>query len=438
MIATLISLVLSGGLYYATMTGVDLHSTTLALPVAAVGVAVMAVGALINALMVGPLQRAGSGLSPKVIHLYSRDRTISWTSTYLVMFPLFSFSASAAIAAGMMLPFFVWLPLLGLALDGIRCDLRSSLRYLDPSEVVKILGEQAMATAGSGDPEELLENLDALTEVSLKALERTSSSLATNAVNAMSRAMQGYLEGCDSRSKSLSTSADDASSEHDTVSYTLFYLFQRLEMIHDEARHSLLEPVCTSVTSTLGKLAVFTAKYDMGLAKYPLHFISKLSLAAIDEEIPDVGIKATCTIQEVAKVVSEESELGSAGFKEFYLAATQHLEEIAKATFKRNKAISIPLLMSPFQDVKKTLQESRFKEHPDIKVVIKDLDRVLEEFSALSHVMTHIGGPKQPPADALLPEDAIPGPADTGPAEAGSTDTKSADTPSKEPPQPKG
>jgi len=395
MIGTLISFILALYIGAEVFAGqVVVNAGQVALFTIVVGSVFLVVAAFVNVLMMVPLQRSEADLTPKVVEVVKRDRRLRLVNSVLMLFPLLSFLlafVSSGITDSALLGYLFagWIVVVGITTDTLRQLFRIIIRYLSPSDVVAMLSLEAQGNATAGDERAMCSWIDALTETALKALDRVSTSLAIDAVNGVTQSLQRYLEASTDRANGAGSSKERDDID-DQVSYALFYAFQRLQSIHHEALGLGYEPVCSATVTALGKIAVFAGKYSLKMAGYPLHFVREFALVAVDEGLKDVGIRASCTIQEVAKVLVEECDLTAPGFQELFVGIVKHLDTLAKAIFKSDKTTSIPVLMAPFTDLKKVLDVEKVRVLPDYSRVVRELDAVIDEFSALAHVMVNL------------------------------------------------
>ena len=121
------------------------------------------------------------------------------------------------------------------------------------------------------------------------------------------------------------------------VSFTLFYLFQRLEMINEKAVEKHLEPISSTVITSLGKIALYSAKYDISLASYPLLFLGKCAKRAQEKGLPEVGVKASLTLQEVGKSIPQEVDVKYLELQDTYLMS---LRSCMKSPRRRSSRIN--------------------------------------------------------------------------------------------------
>jgi hypothetical protein len=383
--ATLIATISAAAIAVARYFGISLDPSALWLPISLLAIPVLILPFIIASLMMAPLQRAGAGLSPQVITLYRQDRSLAEAERVLRFMPvLFIVAALALVSLEGVLSFgifLLWLICLGMTLDAFRTYVARGLHFLDPSAVVHLIADAPMEST-----DEVTHRLDILAEVALRSLNNGGTSMAQDAVGAMVRTMRNLLED---------VRESNEPEERETASFALYHLLEQLEMLYLEAENLIYLPVCQTIITSLGKLAAITATYDLRMAVAPIQAIATLAHDSIEEEEPESAIKACCTIQEVARVILQESNQ-KAGFQELFHTIIHQLSEITKELFRNDKTTPVLSLMAPFTEIKHALQASSFADHPDSEVVTKALDDVIEQFSALAHVMTHKDGPKQP------------------------------------------
>lgn len=346
---------------------------------------------LINALAWSPLQKAEQNLTPRISTLFRKDRSLRIASAFLLFFSLISYLIAFDIL------FFnflnkniaspVWIVLLGVALDALHLSLSKISKCLDPFYVVDMYGHEAQLCIQNGEELDLCYWIDALSEIAIRAMQRNSMSLCNHSVDALQRTARIFME-C---SKSIAHAEPDGQAKAmgigDAVSYMLFFLLQRLEMINDKGIEQRLEPVCSSIITAIGKIVIASAKCDISLPTYPLQFLGRFAVNAQRKGLLEVGPKATCTLIEVAKSILTDIDITYAELQPPYFSLIAQLEAIAKEMFARDKTINIKLLMQPFEDLKTLFSTEKMAAHQDTPAILNDINRVLAEFSALDDVM---------------------------------------------------
>jgi len=192
-------------------------------------------------------------------------------------------------------------------------------------------------------------------------------------------------------SKSISHHEQDAQMEEfgitDKVSFTLLYLFQRVELTYYKAVEKKIEPTCSHILNVLGKIVVYAAQYDLSMASYPLHTIGKLAKHAQENGLPGIGDIATCTLLEVGNMIVTQVDVTYGNLKDPFFSLTAQLDLIAKEMFRQNKGINFKILTQPFHDLKKIVTSEKVASHQDIPIILQDIDRVIGEYATLEQVM---------------------------------------------------
>lgn len=334
-----------------------------------------------------PLQRAEQHLTPRILELFQKDRRIARITlgiTLLTMLMLF-FSYY---------PFQLPLPSLicGLILTGVALDLLHSLikkilNYLNPYPVARMFTEAARNSILQSREIDLCDSLESLSEIGLKSVSRSSSSLCSECLDEMREIMRLFLGS----TKSIATGGPDKQAEDkgitDKVSYTLFFFFDRLELIYQKAASIGLTQICSSIITLLGKVCIYAARCDLSLVGYVVDYIGKFSILAEKNKKPDIALKGTCTLIEISRMIIDEISLTYMDLKDPFFAIIHQLDEIGKEAFRQNKQSVIPLLTAPFQDLKRLFQSPKVGDHPDTPVILAEIDRVSAEWSTLETVM---------------------------------------------------
>lgn len=354
---------------------------------------------LINSIVLLPLQKAEKNTTPRIIDLFKKDIRIFYINIYLLIFSLLNFLCAYTFIswqANQNALIAIWIVLLGIAADLLHHFFKRTLSYLNPFNFINILSEKAKKSILAERDTELCQWIDALTEIASKAIDRSSIALSSDAINEMQSIAKNFMESCKSighlgpetQAENSKKVAEEAlGRDADEVSFLLFYISQRLEFIYDKALKEKLEPVCSTIISTLGKLAVFSAKFDLSLTSYPIHFIGKLTKHAQEKNFPEIGVKATLTLLEVGKIIINEVDFTYANLKEPFLSLITYLNEIAKTAFQQDKTLNISVLTQPLRDLKELLQTGKAAQHQDTPSIIVSIDRALSEFDALDMIM---------------------------------------------------
>lgn len=351
--------------------------------------------ALVRMMILAPLQRAEQNLTPRLFNLFLHDSLIKFQGLALGLFPLFSIAILIEINyyhfVNTFISFAIWLVLFGIAIDILYLLITRVTSYLNPIYVVDHFAAEAEHAIRIEDDVELCHWIDALAEVSIKAIDQTLPSLSIQTVENLQDVAQEYLESAKSLAHHITEeNKNDKYNHQDRVSYILFYLFQRLELINEKALAYDLEPVNSTLITELGKIAVNAAKFDLSMATYPLHYLGKFARRGQECKLDIIAEKATCTFVEVAKIIVEEVDLKYLDLKEPFFSLIQHLEDIAKEMFRQDKTIKIAILIQPFAELKELFQSEKMATHRDSPTVIVDIERVINQFEQLELVMRTI------------------------------------------------
>jgi hypothetical protein len=370
-----------------------------------------------------PLQKAEQNLTPRILELFRKDHRLGLLHlgiSTLILFLLFlgidayalHLIPSHFLLAALVISF-------GASIDLLHYFLKRMLHYLNPFQVVQMFTQAAKHSIQSNKETDLCDSIDALAEIGNRALDKSASALCIEAINELQATTTLFLVA----SKSISHPVNDAETQalgiKDKVSFTLFFLFQRLEMLYEKALNKRLEPVCSHIETTLGKIAISAAHYDLSLASYPLHFMGKFAADAESAKMPEVGVKTSCILLEVARMLLAEIDLTYQDLKEPFFSMITQLDEIGKAIFRRDKTSNFKLLTQPFRDLNNLFSSDRVANHPDTPIIISDINRVLAEYEALELVMKTM--PPLPTFGADEQEKASPPPEDIS--------TKASETP---------
>lgn len=358
-----------------------------------------------------PLQKAEQNSAPRVLDMFNKDRRVLFISGWLVFFALATFVLAGDSIAPQLtqhpLFFPIWMILFGVSIDALFNFFKRVLNYANPFSVVKIFTDQAMNDIRNDRDLDLCDSIDGLAEIAIKGVEKHSTSICHAALREEQEIIKQFLLA----SKSIAHASQDAQTKsagiRDTVSYTLFYLYQRLDIVFDKALKNKLAPTCSYIVTLLGKIAIEAAKYDVSLASAPLRFIGKCGKRAQDQGFEETAITASCVLLEVARAMISEIDLTYYEIKDPFLSIINGLEVMSKEAFKRDKSINVSLLMQPFKDLRAMFESERVKNHQDTPVIVQNIDRVLGEYDALLIVMNTLP-PIPTIEDTVAPSESAP------------------------------
>ena len=347
----------------------------------------------------GPIQKLEASFTPRVMAVFKKDRNLRYTNLLLICFLLFTYMIVLdAMFLQILHPLhalILWTIFLGVALDFLHHHLKRVMDYMDPFHVVDFFSAAAHQSILDENFEEVCDWIDTLAETSLKSIHHNSTSLSRLSTDKLRFIAENYLAVAKGITYHEEEEPPAEGSSLNHVSYTLFHLFQNLEMIFDKALGQKLEPICGDVITLLGKIALYAAKYDITMASYPVHYIGKLAKKGQKNGLQEVGNRATLTLLEVCKVIIEEVNLQYVEITDPFLSVITYMQAIAKDTFRHDKTVSIKILTQPLLDLKALFREKKIAEHRDTQTILQSIDIALEEFAMLETVMQTL--PPMPP-----------------------------------------
>lgn len=336
------------------------------------------------------LQKGEQNITPRLIEMFVQDKKIHYKALAIVLLaPLtFVFALLLQYAPDIhpKIILSLWLVLLGVALDFTLSFLVRLTSYLNPFKASELFTLKAKENIRANRLDLVVDSLDALSEVSLRALERSNTALATQGIVEIREVGDNFLKAAKSFAN-LTQDLDKQQNSGDKVSYTLFYLLSRLEMIGQKATQKKLEPVESQVLTAIGRVAISSAKYDLSLTSYPLLALGRSASEATEAGLKEAGIKGEIVLIEVAKSILRDIDVSYSDLKTPFLTLIDNLDMVVKQLFKLDKSASIKTLIQPFKDLRELLKEPKVAGHQDIPVLLTELDRVEAEYAALESVM---------------------------------------------------
>ncbi|MEC7838706.1 MAG: hypothetical protein VX777_01555 [Chlamydiota bacterium] len=380
MIMTIIAATIAALMIFLTPSqGSALSTNTITVIMLAISSILFLVGAFIRTMTWASLQKVEQNLTPRVIEFFQKDKYLQTSTLVIFAFPIISVFLTYAINdlnfGRPIFWFALWSLLLGIALDTTLQLIDRSTNYLNPFSVVNYISKHTTFS----DDKSVFNSIDSLSEISTKAVNQTLPSLSVTSIENLQKICKNYL-----------LNAKAASSNPEIVSYTLFYLYDKLEYLFDKALESHTEPVCDKLITTMGKFAVYTASYDITLACFPIHFLGRFAKKAQKANMDNVSEKGTCTLLEVGKIFVKDIDLQYLDIKELFFSINQHMEEIAKANFQKNKKTNIAILSQPFHDLKDVFKHEKVATHTDTPIIVKDIERIINQFEQLELIMNKI------------------------------------------------
>jgi hypothetical protein len=341
-----------------------------------------------------PLQNLEQNSSPRLFGLLKNDRYILGSNAWYVFFILLSFIFSVDI---LLLNNFhknyllaLWIIGFGISIDIYFLLLKRMMSYLNPFDNITLFTQQAKNSIANDKGLELCDAIDSITEIAVKAVKRNGTSLSNQSLQELQIIVKHFLES----SKSIAHVDADAESKalgiKDRISYTLFYVLDRIGLINDEALAKKFEQVITTVVTVLGKIAIHCAKFDLTLVAYPVHYLARIAKTAMGKGLSEIGVKGSITLLEVSRTIIEEVDYTYGDLKDPFNSIIHAMEEIAKETFVMDKDTNLTILTQPFRDLKILFQNPKIVNHQDTPAILQNIDRVLGEYASLELVMKTI------------------------------------------------
>ncbi|MGA8163492.1 MAG: hypothetical protein WB791_00515 [Waddliaceae bacterium] len=379
----------------------------LGLTLLGVGSLVLLLSVLILALAWTPLQKAEKTMTPRLIEMFQRDHSLHFSHSIVFFFFLLSFAMAIEITTLHLFPanlvLIAWVIFLGITIDSLYRAMKRIIGYLNPLHVIHVFSDGAERSIRAAKEQDLCDWIDTLAETAIKAISSNSTSLALLAIDKLRLIARNYLhmaKGITYHEGQERKQQEPGMGEH--VSYTLFFLFQRLEMIFNKALQEKLEPVCSALITTLGKISIYGAEFDVSMISYPLYYLGKLANKAQRDRLAEVADHATLTMLESSKAIVADVDLRYMEIEEPFLSMIGHMHEIAKETFRQEKSVSIQVIAQPFHELNKLFKSEKMASHQDTPAILKRINSVLEEFATLQTVLQTL-----PPISDLMKEESL-------------------------------
>lgn len=340
----------------------------------------------------GPIQKVQQNLTPRLLEIYKKDNVIRMGAAFLASLAIFSLylavDGTIARKVGDRIFTAFYFILLGISIDIIHHILNRMTSYINPFAIAEQCTAHAKKAILNGDDRELTHWIEAVSEVGINSAQRVLPSLCNQAVIDLQIISRDYLKA--SKSFAHHTGKRAEGEKGDPVSFTLFFIFQRFEIIFNKALENKLEPVITTIITSLGKMIVDSAKYDISMATYPIHYLGFLASKAQKSGLAEVGDKALVTYLEVAKVIVRDIDLKYLELQEPFFTMTGRMEDLSKEIFRNNREINISILIQPFKQLRALFEGEKLSSHQDSPLIIADINRVINEFEQLQLVMKTI------------------------------------------------
>lgn len=392
MLITLFSLIVAIVMGWFTPVPIDFNDQLISTIMLTGGTAILLAAVYLNTNILIPFEKLEQNLIPNLMELIRRDKILGLGRLYLFLFPLISYICVGFVdrikdVIHQDWFFLAWIVLFGLCIDTIRDSWHRIVNFLNPSRLVTHISQEAINAIRNDQDTLLWNNIDSLTEIGLTSVGKSKLALSTQTLKSFPPIVEAYLDSAKSISHTYHDLADSKGSGKDEASYAIFYLLQRLEVIHDRALRDRLETVSRQMIMSLGKIIVQCAKYDLSMVAFPTHFLTKFGLKAQQHHFDEVAVLTTSTLLEIAKTILTEIDLTYMELQEPFQSIINGLDAIAKATFKKRKDTSIKALVQPLVDLKEMFQTEKMANHRDTPVIVGEINKSLEEFTILEQVM---------------------------------------------------
>lgn len=337
------------------------------------------------------LVEASENSTSRLLDVVRKDPLHWFANLFLTFFPLLTLLA-------LLFPYIsptlspmqwagIWFIGLGIALDLLYSASRQYLNFFNPFQLLKLLTRTAKQDVQNNKEVDLCETIEAISEIAIKGVDNFNIGLPIESLNELQDIAKEFLRS----SRIIGHPTYDQEAEKmgidDKLTYTLYFLYQRLELIFQKGLEARLEPVCSAVITTLGKIGYYAAKVDVSLCGSPFSVIGRLAREAQIEQIPEVGVKATITLLEVTRLILDEVDLSYQELRDPFLILVNDLHEIAKEAYRQDKEIEIDLLKQPFKQIKELFGTEKMVNHPDTPFIIAKADQALAEFDALELIL---------------------------------------------------
>lgn len=341
-----------------------------------------------------PLQKGEQNTTPHLMEMFSKDKRIGAKTFLLLIFPLISFALVVLGAFGRGFDkhylILVWIVLFGFSID-VLIHLLSRVRtFLDPFKSVEIFTEEAKEAIKSDNVDEIANSIDSLYEVATRAYDRSNTSLAAQAIFELKEIGVHFLSASKSL-PNLNKELDDLENKNvDTIGYTFSYLISRLSLLAEKAVQKRYDPLVNQIISSLGRLTISAAKFDMTLTTAPLQAIGNIATQAVKANVRDIGFKTPYLLLEVAKSISKEANFNYQEIKTPFNSLLSAIDVIDKELFKLDKTVSIDNFKQPFIALINLFGEPVFADHQDGAALKAIASQYLDEYKTLESVLTSL------------------------------------------------
>jgi hypothetical protein len=319
-----------------------------------------------TSILVVPIQKTARHLSSYVVNCFRFDSRLLIATFIVLAYALmtFVFPIQGKIMT------LAWILFLGIAIDATFYVIHRSFIFLDPHAILNLMTHRAPYHW------DVYSRLDAIAEIGYKAFVDSNVALSEASLEHFEDVIHDYLEKKGKKEE-----------EPGELNFFLCRFFQHVDPLVHEAITYHYEPIVSKIVILSSKIALHLAAIHPEEVTLPLHYLGDYALNALQEGLPEVGMKGTAALQTVAREILKKDNLSQLNLKEIFFSIIGHLDEIAKATFSQDKSTNILFLEDPFKDLIELFKAEKLKGHPDTSLVQAELVRVLAEYQALENVM---------------------------------------------------
>ncbi len=349
---------------------------------------------LVHAFTWIPLQKGEQNSTPHLMELFSKDKRIHVKTTLLLLFPLISLGLIVLDAFGQGFDKFylilIWIVLFGLMIDTFNLLLRRIRSFLDPFKSVQIFTDEAKQAIKNDNVNAIAESIDSLYEIATRAYDRSNTSLASQAIYELKEIGVHFLSASKSLPNLNQELSDFETKKIDTVGYTFSYLISRLTLLAEKAIQKRYDPLVNQIISSLGRLTISAAKFDMTMTSAPLQAIGSISTQAVKTDMRDIGLKTPYLLVEVARSISKEADFNYQEIKTPFNSLLSAIDAMDKELFKQDKSISIDTFKQPYIALINLFSEPVFADHQDGPALKAIATQYLDEYKTLESVLVSI------------------------------------------------
>lgn len=331
-----------------------------------------------------PFQRMNRQLSSRSVAVVRQSGMFLYRLVPPLLLPFVSLALNQFLPGK--IGFIVFLVLLGVLVDFLRVIISQILADLDPYVVLERMATCGVDSGKKGDLDGIILAIDGLGEAAANGCIQGRFGLASYALRESYRLGSEFLAFV-ATAKATQLQKSYGADANDRIAYVFLCLCQRLESVNDVAVKEGITSLSGDVMKTLGKLVVDSSISGRDLSGLPIQCIVTGVNKAVSLGAEDVCAKAMVTLQEVVRTLIVDRKLVEDALIGPVIGICSHMEQMAKESFKRDKTLNVQLLAQPFRAIKELIQEPVYKERQDLEVILRDIDRILSEFSALELVM---------------------------------------------------